>query len=36
MLEGFPSGSVVKNLLTNAGDMSLIPDLERSYMVQSS
>ena len=27
---GFPSGSVVKNSPTNAGDMGLIPDLRRS------
>ena len=27
---GFPSGSGVKNLLTNAGDSSLIPGLRRS------
>ena len=33
MLEGFPGGSVVKNPPANAGDMSLIPDLGRSYMV---
>ena len=34
---GFPSGSVVKNLLANAGDMGsvLIPDLGRSHMPQS-
>ena len=28
--EGFPSGSLVKNLLTNAGDVGSIPGLERS------
>ena len=28
-IEGFPSGSVVKNLSTNAGDMGLIPGLGR-------
>ena len=27
---GFPGGSVVKNLLTNAGDMGSIPGLGRS------
>ena len=27
---GFPDGSVVKNLPANAGDMGLIPGLERS------
>ena len=27
---GFPGGSVVKNLPDNAGDMDLIPGLERS------
>ena len=29
---GFPSGPVVKSLLANAGDMGLIPGLERSHM----
>ena len=29
-IEGFPSSSVVKNPLANAGDMSLIPGLGRS------
>ena len=33
---GFPGGSVVKNLLANAGDMGLIPDLGRSHMPQSN
>ena len=28
--KGFPGGSVVKNLPVNAGDMGLIPGLERS------
>ena len=28
-IEGFPGGSVVKNLSTNAGDMGLIPGLGR-------
>ena len=28
--EGFPGGSVVKNLLVNAGDAGLIPGLGRS------
>ena len=32
-MRGFPGGSVVKNLPANAGDMSLIPDLERSHML---
>ena len=32
ILEGFPGGSVVKNLPANAGDMNLIPDPERSHM----
>ena len=32
--EGSPGGSVVKNPPINAGDMGLIPDLERSYMAQ--
>ena len=27
---GFPGGSVVKNLLANAGDVDSIPDLRRS------
>ena len=29
-LEGFPGGSVVKNLPANAGDVGLIPGLGRS------
>ena len=33
---GFPSGSVVKNLLANAGDMGSIPDTGRSHMPQSN
>ena len=33
---GFPGGSVVENLLTNAGDMGLILGLGRSHMPQSS
>ena len=28
-MEGFPGGSVIKNLPTNAGDTGLIPDLGR-------
>ena len=32
---GFSGGSVVKNLLVNAGDMGLIPDLGRSHIPQS-
>ena len=31
-LEGFPGGSVVKNLLANAGDTSSIPGPGRSHM----
>ena len=33
---GFPDGSVVENLLTNAGDMGSILGLGRSHMPQSS
>ena len=33
---GFPGGSVVKNLPTNAGEMSLIPDMGGSHMWQSN
>ena len=33
---GFPSGSVVKNLLVNAGDTGSIPGLGRSHMPQSN
>ena len=33
--KGLPSGSVVKNLPANAGDMSLIPGPGRSHMPQS-
>ena len=29
---GFPSGSLVKNLPANAGNMGLIPSLERCYV----
>ena len=32
---GFPGGSVVMNLLTNAKDTGLIPCLGRSHMPQS-
>ena len=35
-LKGFPGGSVVKNLPVNAGDMSLIPGLERSPVSRSN
>jgi len=35
-LEGFPGGSVVKNLLANAGDMGSIPSPGRSHMQQSN
>ena len=34
MNEGFPGGSVVKNLPANAGDTALIPDPGRSHMPQ--
>ena len=34
--EGFPGGSVVKNLPANAGDTSWTPDPERSHMLQSN
>ena len=30
MLSGFPGGSLVKKFACNAGDMVLIPELERS------
>ena len=33
---GSPGGSVMKNLPANAGDMGLIPDLERSHMPRSN
>ena len=33
---GAPDGSVVKNLLANAGDTGSIPDLRRSHMLQSN
>ena len=36
MWRGFPGGSVVKNPPANAGDMSLLPDLGRSHMLQSN
>ena len=32
----FPGGAVVKNLPANAGDMSSIPGLGRSYMPRSN
>ena len=32
--EGFPGGSVVKNVPTNAGDMGSIPGLGRSHMLR--
>ena len=35
-MEGFPGGSVVKNLPASAGDMGLIPDPGRSHMLQSN
>ena len=34
--EGFPGGSVEKNLPANAGDVGSIPDLGRSHMWQLS
>ena len=34
--EGFPGGSVVKNLPADAGDTGLIPGLGRSHMLQSN
>ena len=33
---GFPSGLTVKNLTANAGDASLIPDLERFHIPRGS
>ena len=35
MIWGFPGGSVAKNLPTNVGDKSLIPDPGRSHMLWS-
>ena len=35
-LEGFPGGSVIKYPPANAGDMGLIPGLERSHMLWSN
>ena len=35
-MEGFPGGSGVKNLPTNAGDTRSIPDIGRSHMPQSN
>ena len=35
-IRGFLGGSVVKNPPANAGDMDLIPDLERSHVEQSN
>ena len=34
--QGFPGGSVVKNLLASAGDMGVIPGLGRSHTPHSS
>ena len=34
--QGFPGGSMVKNLLANAGDTRWIPDLGRFHMPQSN
>ena len=36
MFKGFLGSSVVKSLPPNSGDMSLIPGLGRSHMLQSS
>ena len=33
---GFPGGSVVKNLPTNAGDTDLIPDSRRTHIQQNN
>ena len=33
---GFPGGSVIKNLLANAGDVGSIPGPGRSHMSQSN
>jgi len=35
-LKGFPGGSVVKNPAANVGDMGVIPDLGRSYMLRGN
>ena len=35
-ISDFPDGPVVKNLSTNAGDMGLIPDPVRFYMLGSN
>ena len=34
--KGFPGGSVVKNMPSNAGDTSSIPGLGRSHMLWSN
>ena len=34
--QGFPAGTVVKNLPANAGDMGSIPGPGRSHMLRSS
>ena len=34
--EGFPGGSVIKNLPANAGDMSVIPNPGRSYLPRNN
>ena len=36
IIEGFPGGSVVKNLPANAEDTGLIPDAGRSLVLQSN
>ena len=35
-LQGFPDGSVVKNLSANAGDLGLIPDPGKFHVPQSN
>ena len=36
MVQGFPGGTVVKNLPANAGDTGSSPGLRRSHMLQSN
>ena len=36
LFQGFPGGAVVKNLLTNAGDVGLTPGLRGSHVPWSS
>ena len=35
-IQGFPGGTVVKNLPANAGDTGSSPDLGRSHMLRSN